>query len=94
MQFSTYTSDEADEIKALFTKTFSDSEGESEGAIVGGLAGELMRSTGESDLYGFVARDGVDLVGSILFSRMWFEREVEAFILAPVATRTDHQRKA
>jgi putative acetyltransferase len=93
MKISAYTSDEADEIKTMFTKTFSDSEGESEGAIVGGLAGELMRSTGESDLYGFVARDGVDLVSSILFSRMWFERKVEAFILAPVATRTDQQRR-
>jgi putative acetyltransferase len=93
MQFSTYTSDEADKIQALLTKTFSDSEGESEGAIVGGLARDLIRSTGESDLYGFVARDGVDLVGCILFSRIWFEREVEAFILAPVATRTDQQRR-
>lgn len=93
MKISAYTSDEAQDIEALFTKTFSDSEGESEGAIVGGLAGELMRSTGESDLYGFVARDGAGLVGSILFSRMWFEEEIDAFILAPVATCTDHQRR-
>lgn len=93
MNFSAYTVNEADEIEALFTRTFSDSEGESEGAIVGGLAGELMRNTGTADLYGFVARDGVDLVGSILFSRMWFERDIDAFILAPVATRTDHQRR-
>lgn len=93
MKISAYTSDEADEIKALFTKTFSDSEGESEGSIVGGLAGELIRSTEVADLYGFVARDDVDLVGCILFSRMWFQREVKAFILAPVATHTDHQRQ-
>lgn len=93
MKISAYTSNEADEIESLFTKTFSDSEGESEGAIVGGLAGELMRSTADADFYGFVARDGVDLVGSILFSRLWFEREIDAFILAPVAIRTDHQRR-
>jgi len=93
MRISAFTSDETEPIKALFTKTFSESEGEAEGTIVGGLAGDLMRSTGESDLYGFVARDGAGLVGSILFSRMRFERQVEAFILAPVATRTDQQRR-
>ena len=93
MKISACTSDQAHEIKALFTKTFSDSEGESEGAIVGGIAWELMRTTSESDLYGFVAIDGAELVSSILFSRMWFEEEINAFMLAPVATRTGHQRR-
>ncbi|SET67789.1 Predicted N-acetyltransferase YhbS [Nitrosomonas marina] len=93
MDFSLYNPKETDEIEALFTKTFCDSEGESEGAIVGDLAGELIRSTDENDFYGFVARDDVDLVGSILFSRMWFERKIDAFILAPVAIRTDCQRR-
>ena len=93
MECSAYTPNEVDEIERLFTDTFSDSEGESEGAIVGGLAGDLMRGTAEADLYGFVARDDAEIVGSILFSRMWFEREINAYILAPVATRTDHQRQ-
>ena len=93
MELAAYTPNDAGKIEKLFVSTFSASAGESEGAIVGGLAAELMRSTGEADLYGFVARDGADLVGSILFSRMWFERDIDAFILAPVATRTDHQRQ-
>ena len=93
MEITAYTPNDVGKIEKLFASTFSASAGESEGAIVGGLAAELMRSTGKADLYGFVARDGVDLVGSILFSRMWFEREIDAFILAPVATRTDHQRQ-
>ena len=93
MDISAYRPNEADDVERLFTRTFSDSEGESEGAIVGGLAGELMRSTGESDLYGFAARENAELIGSILFSRMSFEREMNAFVLAPVATRTDHQRR-
>jgi predicted N-acetyltransferase YhbS len=86
-----YNASDADKIEELFVSTFTDSEGPSEGATVGGLAGELLRSTAETDPYGFVARDGAELVGSILFSRMWVEREIDAFILAPVATRTDHQ---
>jgi putative acetyltransferase len=93
MDISAYTPNEVEKVEQLFTKTFSDSEGESEGTIVGGLAGELMRSTSRSGLYGFVARDGAELVGGILFSRMRFEQEIKAFILAPVATRTDHQRR-
>ena len=93
MDILAYTPNEVEKVERLFTKTFSDSEGESEGTIVGGLAGELMRSTSRSDLYGFIARDGAELVGSILFSRMRFEQEIKAFILAPVAIRTDHQRR-
>ena len=93
MELAAYSPNDADKIERLFTSTFSDSEGQSEGATVGGLAGELMHSTAESDLYGFVASDNGQIVGSILLSRMRFEREIRAFILAPVAIRTDHQRQ-
>ena len=93
MEYSCYNPNDVDKIERLFIRTFTDSEGQSEGATVGGLAGELMRTTGEADLYGFIARDSAELVGSILFSRMRFEREINAFILAPVAIRTDHQRQ-
>jgi len=93
MEHSHYTPNDVDKIERLFIKTFTDSEGQSEGETVGGLAGELIRSTGEADLYGFVARDSAELVGSILLSRMRFEREIKAFILAPVAIHTDYQRQ-
>ena len=93
MEFSAYSPNDADKIERLFISTFSDSEGQSEGATVGDLAGELMRGTAQADLYGFVARDNGQIVGSILFSRMRFEREISAFILAPVAICTGHQRK-
>lgn len=93
MEYSAYNPNDAGKIEELFVSTFTDSEGQSEGETVGGLAGELIRSTVGTDLCGFVARDDEDLVGSIIFSRMWFEREIDAFILAPVATRTDYQRQ-
>jgi predicted N-acetyltransferase YhbS len=92
MELSAYRPDDADEIERLFLRTFSDSEGLSEGALVGGLARALMLGTAESDLYGFVASDKGQIVGCILLSRMRFERPVNAFILAPVAIRVDHQR--
>ncbi len=50
MEFSAYSPSDADEIEQLFISTFSDSEGKAEGATVGGLAGELMRSTAQADL--------------------------------------------
>ena len=93
MEISAYNPNDFDRIEELFVSTFTDSEGPSEGTVVGGLAGELMRSTGKNDLYGFVAKDGAALVGSILFSRIRFEREINAFILAPVAICTEYQRR-
>lgn len=93
MECSYYNPNDIDKIERLFNRTFTDSESQTEGMTVEGLARKLMRSTGEADLYGFVARDAAELVGSILFSRMRFEREINAFILAPVATHTDHQRQ-
>jgi predicted N-acetyltransferase YhbS len=82
---------DADEVEQLFASTFSDSEGEAEGRTVGALAGELLRCTPHSDLYGFVARDHDELIGSIILSRITFDSAISAFLLAPVAIRTDHQ---
>ena len=78
-------------MERLFTATFSDSEGEAEGSAVGSLAGELLRTTEPADIRGFVARADGDLPAGILFSRLRFERAIEAFLLAPVAVRTDCQ---
>ena len=55
MKLTTYSPSNIEEIKQLFTKTFSDSEGQSEGLIIGNLAYDLMTSTDVKDLYGFVA---------------------------------------
>ena len=45
MQFSTYSESGRQEIEALFTRTFSDSEGEPEGKLIGDLVHELMNGT-------------------------------------------------
>lgn len=80
-----------EEIKQLFTKTFSDSEGPSEGLLVGNLAYDLMTRTDPQDLYCFVATEDEQIVGSILFSRLTFECDVDAFLLAPVAVHPSYQ---
>ena len=82
-----------EEIRQLFTKEFSDAEGPSEGLLVGNLAYDLMTGTDPQDLYCFVATDDEQIVGSILFSRLTFESDVGAFLLAPVAVHTSYQGK-
>ena len=93
MKFSTYKPSNIKEIKQLFTKTFSHSEGQSEGLLIGHLAYDLMTSTDGHDLYVFIATEIEQIIGSIIFSRLTFESEVNSFLLSPVAISTSYQGK-
>lgn len=91
MKLSTYAPNHAREIEQLFIKTFSDSEGQSEGAVIGRLVKDIMDHTEANDLYCFIATENEQIIGSIFFTRMIFESDIHAFILSPVAVHTDHQ---
>ncbi len=93
MKYSTYNPSNIEEIKQLFTKTFSDSEGKSEGMLIGDLSYDLLTSTDDHDLYCFVATENKQIIGSIIFSRLMFESEINAFLLSPVAISTSYQGK-
>ena len=93
MKLSIYSPDHTEAIKNLFTKVFSDSEGQSEGILIGNLAYELMTGTDKDDLYGFVAIEHEKIIGCIFFSRLTFESAICAFILSPVAIHTAYQGK-
>jgi len=93
MDFRSHKPSDAPAIESLFRSVFTESEGEQEGDLVGDLARELMATTDSKDLYGFVAVEGEQIVGAVFFSRLTFETDVDAFILAPVAVRTDRQSK-
>ena len=93
MKLSQYNPGNIEEIKQLFIKTFSDSEGQSEGLLIGSLVYDLMTNTDAHDLYGFVATENGQIIGSIIFSRLTFESEVNAFLLSPVAIHTSYQGK-
>ncbi len=88
-----YESSHTDEIEQLFSRTFTDSEGPVEGQLIGGLARDLMASPNKEDILGFVATEAEKVIAGIFFTRLTFESEVNAFILAPVAVHTDHQHK-
>lgn len=93
MKFTPYDPSKIEEIKQLFTKTFSDSEGQSEGLVIGSLVYDLMTGTDGDDLYGFVATENQQIIGSIFLSRMTFEEKIEAFLLSPVAIQTSYHGK-
>lgn len=80
------------EITGVFLETFTASEGEEEGALVAGLAEDLMRSTKPEDLRVNLALDGGAIVGAIMFSRLWFEGDARrVFLLSPVAVLPECQ---
>ena len=93
MELLTYKSSNIEEIKQLFTKVFSDSEGQAEGVLIGNLTYDLMTGTHAQDLYGFVATVNKQIIGSIFFTKLTFQNEVNAFLLSPVAIHTSYQGK-
>ncbi|RDH82934.1 MAG: GNAT family N-acetyltransferase [endosymbiont of Galathealinum brachiosum] len=93
MNLLPYNPDDTDEIQQLFTRVFSDSEGETEGQVIGNLVYNLMSGTKTQDLYGFVAIENEIIIGSIFFSPLTFKSKDNAFLLSPVAIDTSHQGK-
>ncbi len=93
MELLTFKSSNIDEIKQLFTKVFSDSEGQTEGILIGSLTYDIMTTTDTQDLYGFVATEKEQIIGSIFFTRLTFQNGVNAFLLSPVAIQTNYQGK-
>ncbi|EMR34293.1 GNAT family N-acetyltransferase [Vibrio harveyi] len=81
------------EMIALFTQTFSDSEGEVEGKTIGSLVGDLLTTTPEQELIGFVAKQGERLIAGVLFTPLRFESGEVGYLLSPMATLTECQGK-
>ncbi|ARR47529.1 N-acetyltransferase [Vibrio campbellii] len=81
------------EMIALFTQTFSDSEGEVEGKTIGSLVGDLLSTTPERELKGFVAKQDERLISGVLFTPLRFENGEVGYLLSPMATLTDCQGK-
>jgi len=94
MRYITGHDGASEDLVALFTDTFIASEGAAEGAAIGGLVRNMLATTPGDDLLVCSARDDDTTLGCIIFSRLVFDDDPRvAFILAPVAVRTSHQRK-
>lgn len=93
IEFRQHLENEKAPITKLFQSVFADSEGATEGEVMGTLAKDLLGKTPANDLYCFLATDGGQIIGAIFFSRLKFEVDMQAYILAPVAVDTGHQGK-
>ena len=80
------------EIVDLFTATFTASEGEEEGTLIGELVRNLLGGTAAKDRFVFTAEEDGVIIGGIVFSRLTYAQdERTVFVLAPVAVATDWQ---
>jgi predicted N-acetyltransferase YhbS len=92
MEFSTGYKGREAEIVDLFTTTFSASEGEEEGALIGDLVRRLLAGTAQKDLFVFTAAEDGSIIGGIVFSRLSYAQdERTVFVLAPVAVAPHRQ---
>ena len=93
MKLSVFKSTQSKVVVELFIKVFTDSEGKDEGSLIGCLVSDLIATTGDLDLIGFVATSDETIIGSIFFSRLTLSNDKAAFILSPVAIATNKQGK-
>ncbi|MCI4662924.1 MAG: N-acetyltransferase [Neomegalonema sp.] len=89
---------EAD-IIALFTETFTASEGREEGAVIGSLARNLLATTPAPDLHVFWASDAeasgaAKILGCVIASRLTYAQDTRSvFVLGPVAVTPHRQQQ-
>jgi len=93
MKLSQFDSSYSAEIIEFYTKVFSSSDNEEEGKIIGNLVSNLIETTEQQDLIGFVAISSNEVVGCIFFSRLIVSSKKVAFMLSPVAVATCEQGK-
>ena len=93
MNLGIFEEDRSQEVIYLFERVFSESEGKDEGLIIRNLVHDLISTTPDPDLFGYIASDREQIIGSIFFSRLTFENGPTSFILSPVAIDTNCQGK-
>lgn len=94
MQFLQEVAGQEERIVALVTRTFTASEGEGEGDLVGALARTLLADTAQEDRHVFFAEDEGRVLAAAIFSRLSYPQDARTvFLLAPMAVATDRQGK-
>lgn len=93
MEYKLFRPEQTQQIIELFTRTFSDSEGEAEGKAIGRLVADLLATTSREDRYVVVAEKENAIFASILLTRLSYDSPEQAFLVAPVAVATEVQGK-
>lgn len=79
-------------IVEVFAGSFSDSDGEQEGAAIASLVRGLLDGTAAEDIEVFTAEDDGELVGAAIFTRLRYPRDSRVvFLLSPMAVATARQ---
>lgn len=91
MDFRILDTSSKEEVANLFTSTFSTSEGEQEGRLIGSLASALATRIDNQEIICIGAYEDGSMIGAIFFTRLRFDEPIEAYMLAPVAVGTAHQ---
>jgi len=91
MRISAFNVSQSEDVINLFTSVFADAEGQDEGASIGRLVSDLIATTDERDLMGFIATLEDEIFGCIFFSRILLANKQTAFILSPAAVATQQQ---
>jgi len=92
MQFDLLRSDSRCELESLFRATFSTTEGDQEGKLIGDLAAKLAASIDNTDVFCYGATQGKSIAGAVFLTRLRFDDDALVYMLAPVAVSTAHQR--
>jgi predicted N-acetyltransferase YhbS len=77
----------------LFENTFSTSEGEDEGILIGDLVSRLASKIDDQEIICLGTYDNKKIIAAIFFTRLSFDDFSDVYMLAPVAVSTDYQRK-
>jgi predicted N-acetyltransferase YhbS len=94
MEFSSTFEGRKAEIVALFTSSFTESEGAEEGQMIAELVTKIFATTAKEDLFAFFAQDQGQICACILLTRMQYgEDDRTVFLLSPVAVATAQQGK-
>jgi Predicted acetyltransferase len=91
VKVDSYLSSNTGDIKQLFTSVFTDSEGTSEGVLIGQLVHDIVTLTHKEDLHGYVAIDNDKIIGCLFFTRLSFQQGLSAFLLSPMAIQTSYR---
>ncbi|RQW64986.1 GNAT family N-acetyltransferase [Vibrio viridaestus] len=91
MELSQFTSSNTDEIIALFTSVFAESEGDSAGETLKQIVTDLFAE--KDNLISFVAMQDERIIASICFSPLVLSNGGNAALLSPVAVSTKEQGK-
>lgn len=91
MRLRPFNNSDSQSIEQLFIKTFTDSDGPTEGERVGRLVKRLINEAETHHVLGFVAIENETVVGCIFFTPLIFDTPIRAALLSPVAVSTDHQ---